>query len=215
MIKNTYILLILTVAIFTVSCEKKREPIVPFDHHAQANKDNDSIVKFLKTHFFDEKSDSIKPLKKGETTLKEDKRLKSKTVKEFGIDYTYYYFVAKQGTPKIDKGFPAVTDSILSVYKLRIFSKTNKFDRTEELSNPAWFYIKNIQAKGFLHGFTHFKGGDFKKQTNGPIVYKNGGKGFFILPSGLAYRNKGANANKIFLFYVELYDFVKNTGKSN
>lgn len=215
MIKVKHFLLISCIIALYYSCNDDKKSIVRFDHAAQAVKDNDSIVKFLKKHYFDSSADSIRPIDNNQQPLIKDSKLKSKTVKENNIDYTYYYYVTKQGTPKKDKGFPTLLDSILPIYKLRVFDNTDKMVRVEELTYPRWFEYVGVKAVGFLHGFTHFKGGDLVQKENSPVKYENGGKGFFILPSGLAYKNEGENRNKNFIFYVELYDFIKDTDHDN
>ncbi len=221
MTKYKYILVIATIFLaLAYACDNTSSSINNFDHEAQAVKDKDTIQKFLKSHYFDVVADSIKPIEKGKVALKDDPKLKSATVNEYGIDYTYYYYVSKQGTPKVDKGFPTVTDSILPTYKLRAFSKSNEVKKIEDSKTAKWFDFTKIAARGFSYGFTHFKGGNLKKEAagkpyNGPITYEDAGKGFFILPSGLAYRNSGSNANKNFIFYVELYDFIKDTDHDN
>lgn len=215
MIKFKHFLLVGFIVVFYYSCDKDGNPIANFNHAGQAIRDNDSIIKFLKSHYFDNEKDSIRPIDNNQQSLIKDLRLKNKTVKEYGINYTYYYFVTEQGKPNNDKGFPTIMDSILPIYKLRVFDKTDKIIRVEESNNPQWFEYTKVKARGFLHGFTHFKGGNLIKNINTPVKYEKGGKGFFILPSGLAYRNSGVNANKNFIFYVELYDFVKNTDHDN
>ena len=54
--------------------------ITPFDHAAQALIDKDSLSEFLKSHYYDDALDSIKPLKSGKTALINDSNLKSKMV---------------------------------------------------------------------------------------------------------------------------------------
>lgn len=213
MIKFKHFLYITVVGIVLYSCGDSGSSIVDnFDHEAQAVIDNDSIVKFLKSNYFDEEADSIKPLIANKTALFDDPRLKTEEVNEFDIDYTYYVFVQNEGTPDVDKGFPTVIDSILPTYKLRSLTNTTEVAKVQDLTNATWFNPVNIinGARGWLYAFTHFKNGN-NITGNGPITYEKGGKGFFILPSGLAFRNGGSLPNKILLYYVELYDFVKDT----
>lgn len=216
MIKIKYFLAVIILTVLVYACDNDNAAVNNFDHQAQAIKDNDSIVKFLKTHYFDNNADSIRVITNGQTPLFEDNRLGKKEVNEYDINYTYYYFVSKQGAPKEDKGFPTVVDSVLTVYKLRTLETTLKLQKQQDLSLATWFAPEKIAVRGWLYGFTHFKNGNLKVEKdgvpyNGPVTYEDGGEGFFILPSGLSYRNASPLPNKILLYYVNLYDFVKDT----
>lgn len=214
-IKKVLVTALLAVVVFYSCGDDNGQSVVSVDHEAQALKDKDTISKFLANHYFDETVDSIKTLVSGKTPLSEDIRLKSVTINEYDIDYTYYYFVQRQGNPeqsKIDptrtKDFPTVVDSILPTYRLRSFKNSSTVVRKQELTKATWFDPAKVVVRGWLYGFTHFKGGKFKKNFNGPITYENGGKGFFILPSGLCYRNTDYEN---FIYYINLYDIVENT----
>ncbi|CAM1368994.1 peptidylprolyl isomerase [Tenacibaculum xiamenense] len=210
MIKIKHFLYILVTGVTLYACSNSNNTTVDnFDHEAQAKKDNDSIVKFLKNNYFNEERDSIMPIEGGETALFDDNRLITKTINEFDIDYTYYVFVQEEGTPDEDKGFPTVIDSILPVYRLRTLTTATKVKKEQDLINPQWFNQVNV-VPGWRYPWVHFRNGN-NVTSNGPIRYEDGGKGFFILPSGISYRNGGALPNKILLYYVELYDFIKDT----
>ena len=211
MTKIKYLFALIALAFF-YACGDDDATVVNFDHEAQAIIDNDSIVKFLKNNYFNEDNDSIMPIKNGESALFTDSRLLTKVVNEYGIDYTYYVFVQNEGTPNIDKGFPTVIDSIFPIYKLRTILNATEVKKQQDLTSPTWFNPLDIinGVRGWLHAFTHFKNGN-NITNNGPITYENGGKGFFILPSGLSYRNSGSLPNKILLYYIELFDFIENT----
>ena len=213
MIKIKYFLCALVVGLVLYACNNSSNSTVDnFDHEAQAIIDNDSIVEFLKNNYFNEDYDSIMPIEAGKAPLSDDDRLLTRKVNEYGIDYTYYVFVSEQGKPDEDKGFPTVVDSIFPVYKLRTLVNSTEVKKEQDLTNPTWFNPLDIinGVRGWLHAFTHFKNGN-NTTDNGPITYEKTGKGFFILPSGLSYRNSGRLPNKILLYYVELYDFKKDT----
>ncbi|MFV0247513.1 MAG: peptidylprolyl isomerase [Tenacibaculum sp.] len=215
MLKFKYFIQALILGLIVYSCgDNDTNQIVDnFDHSAQAIKDNDSIVKFLKNHYFDKTADSIKPLESGKLPLFEDSRLLTREINEFDVNYTYYCFVKEQEEPANDKGFPTVMDSILAVYKLKTLNNTSEVETVEEIINPVWFDPINIipAVRGWIYAFTHFKGGNIVENNDEPIRYEMGGEGFFILPSGLAYRNGGPLPNTILLYYVNLYDFIKDT----
>ncbi|MDE0535123.1 peptidylprolyl isomerase [Tenacibaculum sp. L6] len=215
MIKFKHLLYTVAVGTLLYACGTDSNPrIENFDHEAQAIKDQDSIVKFLKTHYYKDAVDSIKPLIDGETALMDDVRLKSRVVNEYDIDYTYYYFVKEEGVS--EKGYPTVVDSVLTTYRLSSLDASDKLTKVQDLNTPTWFNASQIAVRGWLHAFTHFKGGELKKEDdgspyNGPITYNGTGKGFFLLPSGLSYRNSGNLPNKTLLYFVSLHDIVENT----
>lgn len=220
MIKIKHIFYFALVSVLLYSCGSDNGPsVVNFDHEAQALKDKDTIVKFLKSHYYKEDTvDSIKPLIVGKTSLFDDSRLKSKVVNEFDIDYTYYYFV-KEPEGVSDKGYPTVIDSILTTYRLSSVTVSDKHSSVQDLNTPTWFNPAQIifsGVRGWVYGFTHFKAGILKRDSsgspiNGPITYTGKGEGFFLLPSGLSYRNGGSLPNQNLLYMVKLWDFVKDT----
>ena len=214
MIKFKHILWVAIVGAILYACgSDSNNTVTPFDHEAQASKDNDTIVKFLKAHYYDDTIgiDSIRPITDGsQIALIDDNRLETIEVNEYDLDYKYYVFVKHMGDDPGGKGFPSVVDSVLTKYKLRGINKSDEVSNIQDLNKATWFDPKLIAVRGWLYGFTHFKGG-LNITNNGPITYFGGGKGFFLLPSGLSYRNGGALANTNLLYYIDLYDIVENT----
>ncbi|MEX6625734.1 peptidylprolyl isomerase [Tenacibaculum salmonis] len=212
MIKFKHLFYFVLVSIFLYSCSSNNNTNIPnFDYEAQAVKDKDTIVKFLKSHYYKDDVDSIKPLITGKTALFTDNRLKMQTVNEYDLDYTYYYFVKKQGISA--KKQTTVVDSVFTTYRLSSFVDSDELVKESDLETPTWFngdYTRLI--RGWLYGFSHFKGGTLKTNDdgtpiNGPVSYNNIGEGFFLLPSGLAYRNN----NKNLLYIINLHDIVEDT----
>lgn len=216
MIKFKHFLLVGLIMAFCYSCSKDSNSVTNFDHAAQALKDNDSIVKFLKTHYFDKSLDVIKPLINGKISLFDDtEKLKRKKVTEREVNYTLYYYVEREGKPIINKGYPTVADSVLTKYNgvrlVNTDSLTTSFDK-----GVNWFVLTSV-VRGWTYGLTNFKGGE-NTTSNGPITYKNSGKGILFIPSGLGYRNNSNSkipANSNLIFYVELWDHIKNTDHDN
>ena len=201
-------------------------PFADIDHKALALSDNDSIVKFLKNHYYDSDIDSVKALVTGKTPIFEDDKLETMSVTENEIDYKLYVYVAKEGNSGSDpdKGKPTSVDSVFVKYSGRTMSGTtfSKFNFDSNTSG-VWFNLLSV-IKGWTHGYTKLKGGELKKDPatggvfNGPITYLNGGKGVLFIPSGLAYRNAGSGnilPNECIFFYIDLYDFVKDTDHDN
>ncbi|QTD37832.1 peptidylprolyl isomerase [Polaribacter batillariae] len=222
-IKNIFALLILAVVILN-SCDDNRRGIVdPFadvNYEQLAISDNDSIEKFLKTHYYDENLDLIKELSDGKTSILEDDRLIINELTENDIKYKLYTLVTKQGVPSNDKGFPTFIDSVFTNYT-GILLLNNTIDRDAFDTGQAAWLTNTI--RGWAKGFTHFKGGD-NITDNGPITYENTGKGYIFIPSGLAYPSInyviGRPINerpydRILVFKVELLDFIKDTDHDN
>jgi FKBP-type peptidyl-prolyl cis-trans isomerase len=203
------------VALLIYSCNSSSSTDVDdFDHEAQSLIDNDTLVKFLKNHYYDTTVDSVKAIVSGQTDLYQD--IKSMSITENDIDYTLYYYVNSVGNPKVDKGTPTVMDSVFVKYYGQRIVETDSISTTFDNNDGLWFTLNGV-IRGWSHGFTNFKGGD-NVTDNGPITYENGGKGILFIPSGLAYGNVGSGsilANECLLFYIDLYDFTKDTDHDN
>ncbi|QMU64999.1 MAG: peptidylprolyl isomerase [Flavobacteriaceae bacterium] len=217
MIKYKHIFVAVALAALVYACGRNNTSAVDnFDHATQAIIDNDTIIKFLTNHYFDETMDSIRPIDAGQMALINDSRLSSQQVTESDVNYTLYTFTNRIGTPDPVKGFPTVMDSVLTKYQgyyLNTATTQIYFDR----SLPAIWFTLNGVIRGWTHGFTGFKGGR-NITNNGPITYENEGKGILIMPSGLAYRNIGTTtipSNRALVFYIRLLDLVENTDHDN
>ena len=115
-IKN--ILAVAFVIILIHSCGSDTTVAVDdFDNEAQALIDNDTLVQFLKNHYYDTSENSVKALVPGQIALHDDQEnLKSMSITENDIAYTLYYYTAQIGTPSIDKGKPSLMDSVFVKY---------------------------------------------------------------------------------------------------
>ncbi|NCT10403.1 MAG: peptidylprolyl isomerase [Flavobacteriia bacterium] len=231
-IKNILVLTLFSLLIYACGSDSFTNPYTNIDRKALAISDNDSIVKFLQAHYYDETLDSVKALISGKTSIYEDSKLKIMDITENDIDYKLYVYVANEGSPapNPDKGFPTIADSVFVKYSGRFFSGTT-FSQTAFDSNTTgiWFTLNSV-IKGWTNGMVKFKGGQLKKDPsgnpfNGPITFLNGGKGVIFIPSGLAYPSSNqqniSNSNLVNLldsnlfFYVDLLDFVKDTDHDN
>ncbi|WP_158837732.1 FKBP-type peptidyl-prolyl cis-trans isomerase [Polaribacter sp. L3A8] len=222
-IKNIFAFAIISILLYSCGSSSSTE-VDNFDHEAQALIDNDTLVQFLKKHYFDTSTKTVTALVDGATALYDDAKLKSMSITENEIDYTLYYYVNNLGSPTIDKGKPTVVDSVFVKYNgQRIVDTESISDSFDSSSTPIWLNLvrPNFTSfgtiRGWSYGFTNFKSGD-NITDNGPITYENGGKGILFIPSGLAYGNIGSgsiSANECLLFYIDLYDFVKGTDHEN
>mgnify|MGYP000689945310 FL=1 len=215
-IKNIFALVIVSILIYSCGSNSSRE-IEEFNHEAQALVDSDTLIKFLKNHYYDTSVDSVKALVSGKVSLYDDKQnLKSIEVTENDVDFTMYYYTKNVGTPSVDKGFPTVMDSVLVKYYGQRIINTESISASFDTNDGVWFTLNGV-VRGWAHGFQKFKGGD-NVTNNGPITFENGGSGVLFIPSGLGYRNTGNGsilANECLMFYIDLYDFVKDTDHDN
>ena len=216
-LKNIFALCILSVLAYACG-DSDRTSIEVFDHEAQALIDRDSLSIFFTKHYYDTAVDSVKTLVAGATPLSEDANLKTMNVTENEIDYELYYYVESVGNPINEKGFPTPLDSIFVKYEgFRINGTDSITPRFEIREIPIWFTLNSV-IRGWSYGFTNFKNGD-NITDNGPITYENEGKGILFIPSGLAYGNSGTTgsirSNENLIFYIRLFDFVKDTDHDN
>lgn len=229
-IKNIFLLL--TIGVITiVSCDDNNlgfvNPFEGFDYEAQAVIDNDTLVTFLKTHYFDATLDSVKTLSAGKTSLfDETSKLTSMKVTQNDIEHTLYIYIQEQGVSNPVKSFPTVMDSVYVKYSGIALDgttlRTSTFDSNER---GIWFTLNSV-IKGWTHGFTKLKSGTLKTAANGgpfngPITYLNTGKAILFIPSGLAYPSSSLNnissalVNTNLMFRVELLDIVEDTDHDN
>lgn len=212
---------IIAIAIFSLliySCgDNNGIPVDNFDHEAQALMDNDSLIKFLKNHYYDTSVDSLKTLVAGKTPIYDDPKLETLDVNYDNIDYKMYVYVDEEGNPTPNKSNPTILDSILVNYHLGYLSYPMDYIPAQKLETATWFNPTLIAVEGWLHGFTKFKGG--KNITdNGPITYEGGGKGILFIPSGLSYRNSASGSlppNANLIYYINLFDIVEETDHDN
>jgi len=218
MIKSRYLLLIALVTAVFVACNDNNDnPVDDFDSEAQAIIDNDSLVKFLNTHYYNDVIDSIKPLVTGATALMSDSRLIIKDVTESELDFKLYYLKLEEGTPDPVKGFPTQMDSIFVTYKGEYIRDNETLISFDQRINPIWLTLNSV-IRGWTHTFVDFKSGKNVSVVGQPIQYIDGGKGVVFIPSGLAYGNLGTTgipANSNLMFYFNLYDLVENTDHDN
>ena len=225
MFDRKIIILCLSVLFIGYACDTDNPNgfVDDFDYAAQSLIDNDSLVDFFETHYYNDAIDSVQPLVSGALALINDSRLLTQDISDREVDYKLYSFVKREGTPDPIKSFPTVMDSILVKYKGQYLSDTdNLVDFDESFVNPIWLTLNGV-IRGWAHGFGNFKGGKLKTEPNGdpfngPITYEDGGKGVLFIPSGLGYSKNGAlgipgNAN--LMFYIELYDLAENTDHDN
>lgn len=215
-----YAIVAITILSLGFSCDDDNNPLglVNFDHAAQSLIDNDSLVKFLESHYYNEANESLDDLVNGSTSLMDDPRLNVMEINENDVDYKLYYFVVREGAPVPAKGNPTVVDSVLVGYKGLVLNSNSNLSFFEERVFPLWLTLDGV-IRGWSHGFTNFKGGRDVTQPNGPVEFADGGKGILFIPSGLAYQNEGRGLdiapNRSLVFFINLFDLIENSNYDN
>jgi hypothetical protein len=198
-IKN--IVIVFAVVLMIFSCDDDTNQFV-FDNAAQALIDDDSLVNYLETHYYNATLDSIKEVDSGQTPF--SAQVQTITVVENDdVTYNLYYIVSEVGV-----GYqPTKIDDILTTYKGELLNGT-VFDQRETITvgNPWFNLLSNI--KGWQYGLPMFKGGTNISMAGEPLEFENFGGGFLFIPSGLGYLNSGAGlipANSPIVFKIELH----------
>ena len=162
--------------------------------------ENDSIIQFMKTHFYnyDDFSnlsstdspeiifDSIigdnlnkTPIYDQVSTL----QISVKDANDNDVNHNLYYHIIREGIGDN----PTVADSVFVSYKGLLFDGSS-FDSRK---NPIWMEAKNL-IRGFQEFLPLLKKGDVKVNNDGTYDFIDFGIGFVIFPSGLGYYQSGS-----------------------
>jgi hypothetical protein len=210
--KFYFILLITSITLF--SCNKdddeKAPPVPPRDRAEQYAKDNDSIERFLRTHYLTVATVNGQPditftkIPAGgtQTSIWDNTEypLQSKIVKnddrntnltdgrvEDPVDYTLYYLLLNQGGGQR----PTTVDSTYTSYKGMTLDN-NVFDSND---NPLWFVFPRltINDAAVISGYRQFlpllktAASVVVDPVTGETQFTDMGVGVVFIPSGLGY----------------------------
>lgn len=197
------LLLVAILFIYASSCSDD-EPSEPFDHAAQALKDNDSLVKYMQEHFVDIDGE-LQAIENGEPAIYNHSSLTELTVpyirNEEEINYKLYYYIHEQGVN--DK--PARIDRANVSYK----GMNTDGDVFDQNAYGGWFNLFTGVIPGWSYGIPNFNAGIATDNGDGTYTYTEPGEGILFIPSGLAYANVGSGsifANTPIIFYITLND---------
>lgn len=224
--KIKYILSTFILSALFVSCDGnpiRFNPYADIDYAELAVKDNDSIVSFLKNHYYDADSDSMKIITSGQTPMYSEKdKLEEISIIDNDITHTLYAYTTKQREPDSNNDFPSIVDSVFVKYEGRVVLNTTTLGGIFDSSSKSWFTLTGV-ISGWTYGMRKFKGGQLQRDANGdpingPVSYLNGGKGVLLIPSGLAYPSSNVEnisrvpnlVDNILIFYIEMLDVKKN-----
>lgn len=174
----------------------------PFDPVQQAIIDEELIVDYLQSHFYNAEKNSLDTIYDNQTSLWDDDRLGIDNITENDIDYKLYYLTLEEGVDKT----PSTVDSVFTRYNGTLMATGTSFDSNDNI----WFTLDAV-IKGWAYGFTHFKSGINTSQPDEPLSFEGTGKGFLFMPSGLAYQNSFLNGipeNSNLIFEIELKQVV-------
>ncbi|NER15810.1 FKBP-type peptidyl-prolyl cis-trans isomerase [Spongiivirga citrea] len=149
--------------------------------------DNDSIVEFLQTHFYELDAegeivfDTIAGDNAGRTPL--FTQVETKVIETDEVDFNLYILTVRQGSESEGNDI-RVTDSTLVTYRGRLLDNT-QFDRA---INPIWFDLTGV-IRGFSTSFSEFTAGNGISETNddGTVTFADFAQGAVFIPSGLGY----------------------------
>lgn len=229
-----------------VSCDDQNNfglvnPFEDVDYEALAKSENDSILKFLNTHYYDENTDLVKSIDNGQASMfSNTNNLKIVDVTQNEIDYKLYVYITEEGIPDFRdnsnpnlgrKESPTKMDSIfVNREGVLLINNSIDVDPFDQADQTWWSLISTfnfINAApspiiGWVEAFPYLKSGQ-NITNNGPIRYQNTGKAYILMPSGLAYPSinyvPGQPIDPLFdqiiVFKVELLDIVENTDHDN
>ncbi|WP_337967106.1 FKBP-type peptidyl-prolyl cis-trans isomerase [uncultured Flavobacterium sp.] len=194
--KFKYYFILLLAGISLVSCSKKDDDnteTVPLrDYGTQYKADNDSIEKYLKTHYIKEVTANFDitiekiPANGTQISIKDQKDylLTTRPVYSRGVNYNVYYLILNEGKGKS----PCNTDRVNAAYVGSLLDGT-VFDTSYDIgrSFELYVYVNNPVIDGWGEIFPQFKTGTSTTSDNGTVTYKDFGAGVMFLPSGLGY----------------------------
>lgn len=241
-----YFLSIITFLLILFSCDEPNlaieNPFEDADYEMLAKNDDESIVKFLSTHYYNDNLDDFSIIENGETSLLNSNNLKTQnitiTLDDIEIDYKLYTYVIEEGG-NTSKGKPTNIDSLLLSFSSRILipetiteidgvdsSVGNVLNASIIESEPFSWNPANIIGRGY--GLTNFNPGINTTKEGERVSFENTGEGYIFIPGGLAYpstnfvprtfqeaANPDPRFDAIIVSKIEFFDFVRDTDHDN
>ena len=203
--------------IYSCSSDSSEEEVVPpKDIGPQYTTENDSIIEFLQTHFYNYEDfenlssnqkvelviDTIDGDNSTKTPLYDQVSTMSISIEDENEDmvaHNLYYIINREG----NGANPTVADSIYVSYKGMLLGKST-FDSRK---NPIWLDQTSV-VRGFQEFTPLLKRGDIIINNNGTYSFDNFGIGIAIFPSGLGYYNNATStipAYSPLIFQINLH----------
>lgn len=184
----------------------------PVDPKVQAQVDDELLVRFLQTHFYN-KEDFDNPQQgfdfnviidtiSGENSSKTPliNQVITRSVEEDGVQHKYYVLVANEGLGSR----PTFIDSTLVSFRGSLLTG-NLFDSS---ATPIWFDLASV-VRGFSLAMPELKTSTNSSiNEDGSISFENFGVGTVFMPSGLGFKNipqQGIPPNSPLVFTIKLF----------
>lgn len=224
-IKYTFALLILFLGV-TVSCKKDDnngpDPIPPRDRGAEAIRAQDSIEKFLETHYynyseFEADPDNFKikfdTIPAGNTEivpLIEQVIFKEvRDVIDPSVVYKLYYLVVRKGGGEK----PHFSDYTINTYEGRLFEDRKTLDLFDSSVIPVRFNLVDTPnnpgiIRGLQQALIEFGGAsNITENPDGTLSFENYGIGAVFIPSGLAYYQYPPSSGDLSAYEQVIFSF--------
>ncbi len=215
-------LALVAVLLICVACPKDDDGVItvpPRDRGEQAEDDDELIVEYLSTHFYNYEEfenplenfdyqirfDTIAGDNSDKIPLINRQELRDTIYSRFDTPQKLYILEVRQGSS--EKPPSTYADSVLS--EIKGFNLNGS--TFENVPNPVWFDLANVFVSGFQIGLSGFKGAGSGPIVNsdGTSTYENFGIGAVFIPSGLAYYNipqSGIPPYSSLVFTFSVYD---------
>ena len=201
-------------AFLVFSCDKdddnNPEPTPPRDRGEVAIEDDQALLDYLSTHFYNYEEfenppedfdyvvdlDTIAGDNADKTPIIESEKLITKTVNYQGVDQQLYILKVREGEGQK----PTFADSTYVSYQGELLDGS-VFD--SRLKSPTWFSLtpffaggslQNNLVEGFVEGLEEFRGATgYEVNSDNTVTWTNDyGVGVIFMPSGLGYFNSGS-----------------------
>jgi FKBP-type peptidyl-prolyl cis-trans isomerase len=212
---------IVCLLVFATACEEQQRGFAepPRDYEAQRAVDNDSLLNFLQTRFYNyddyataatnERVTFDINIIEGDNANKtplidqvEQINVKIKNTEGVYFDHTAYILKIREGVGTA----PTAADSVFITYKGMLLD-LSKFD---ERTNPVWFESLSV-VKGFSALMPHIKKAATPSiNLDGTYAFDGFGSAAIFMPSALGYYNSfdtGVPAYSPLIFSVDLYTY--------
>lgn len=217
MFKNNIISFGVFIFAFLISCSKDNDnfdiiTVAPIDPAVQAQLDDEILVRFLQTHFYNREDfdnppsgfdfivriDTISGENSAETPL--FNQVITKSIEEDGVQHKYYVLLAKEGLGSR----PTFIDSTLVNFRGSLLTG----DVFDSSVTPLWFDLASV-VRGFGLVMPELKTSDnFRLNEDGTLSFDNFGVGTVFMPSGLGFKNipqSGIPPNSPLIFSIQLF----------
>ena len=215
MLKKTFLKFYFFTLLFS-SCQKNESSVPPRDVQVQTIEDNEALVTYLQTHFYNYQDfendpdnhkieislDSLTENNIDKIALWDQVATKFVDTEDSDqniVEHKLYYLIVKKGLGTM----PSSVDSTFVSYKGSLLNG----DVFDDRDYPIWFDLVNV-VRGFRESLPEFNEGNFTINEDGTFDFDNYGKGLIFMPSALGYyssTNSNIPAYSPLIFSVNLH----------